>query len=492
MAARGEHLDLAIVGAGVAGSFVAYRAAQMHPDWNIALFERMHRIGGRLHSTVAAGQEGLHIELGGMRFRPSQPHIAGLVAELGLATRPFRTDHEDNRFFLRGRGWRMADGIPTGTYHQYGWERGQSPGGLLLGAFERAVPGATSLGENDWEVVKRKFAFAGRQLFEWQLSDLLGAVLSAEARQLVLDAFGYMSGIGPHNAADAIPYLLREAHPGADDQVTLVDGMDRLPHELASRFEASGGQVVLGHDLRSLEVLGSTGGAGYRLGFEGRPPVVARRVVLALPRRALDALRSGAPFLQRSDVWPLVESTVAYSALKLYLWYERPWWRDDGFAGLRLTTDLPLRKVFYFDTLDAATTAAPALLLVAYCDGSHLDAWRALDAAAPKAAAPVGSPETHTAPEPLVDEAVQHLRTAHRLESLPPPLGSAYAHWGFDPRMAGWHYWRAGARSWDVKARVPQPDPVHAVYLCGEAWSTTQAWVEGALESAAAVVDRLA
>lgn len=30
------------------------------------------------------------------------------------------------------------------------------------------------------------------------------------------------------------------------------------------------------------------------------------------------------------------------------------------------------------------------------------------------------------------------------------------------------------------------------VFMCGEAWSTAQAWIEGAFESAAAVVDRLA
>jgi|SRR5262245_6102071 len=75
--------------------------------------------------------------------------------------------------------------------------------------------------------------------------------------------------------------------------------------------------------------------------------------------------------------------------------------------------------------------------------------------------------DAHMAPARLVDEAVQYLRTAHGLQSLPAPLGSAYAHWGSDPRTAGWHYWRFGARSWEVKARVPQPDPAHAIHLWG-------------------------
>jgi monoamine oxidase len=491
MAAAIKRFDLAIVGAGVAGSAVSYRLAQTHPEWTIALFERSNRIGGRLYS-ARQGQAGVHVELGGMRFRPSQRNVAGLVSELGLETRPFRTAHEDNRFFLRGHASRMIDGVPSGTYRLESWERGESPGGLLLGAFDRVVPGAADLGEDDWEVVKRQHSFGDRPLFAWELSDLLGTVLSAEARKYVLDAFGYMSGIGPHNAADAIPYLLREAHPAADEQVTLADGMDRLPRELAAQFETSGGQVFLGHDLRGFDALGTDGGAGYRLTFDGQPPVDARRLVLALPRRALDVLSTGAPFLRRPDVRALVESSSAYSALKLYLWYDRPWWRDDGFAGVRLNTDLPLRKAFYLDAI-GGSPSAPALLLAAYCDGSHLDDWRTLVSAPADPVAETGAdPASHAAPVALVDEAQTYLRAAHDLRDPPLPLGSAYRYWGSDPRLAGWHYWRAGVSSWDVKARIPQPDHSLPVYLCGEAWSTSQAWVEGSLESAISVVERLA
>jgi protoporphyrinogen oxidase len=177
-----EQFDLAIVGAGVAGSAVSYRLAQLHPEWTIALFERSIRIGGRLFSATQ-GQDGVHVELGGMRFRPSQPNVAGLVRELGLETRPFRTAHEDNRFFLRGQAWRMVDGVPSGLYRLEGWERGESPGGLLLGAFDRAVPGTATFGEDDWEVVKREHRIGDRPLSGWELSELLGAVLSAEARR---------------------------------------------------------------------------------------------------------------------------------------------------------------------------------------------------------------------------------------------------------------------------------------------------------------------
>lgn len=51
----GAELDVAIVGAGAAGTYLAYRLIQARPDWRIAIFERSTRIGGRLWSVRVDG-----------------------------------------------------------------------------------------------------------------------------------------------------------------------------------------------------------------------------------------------------------------------------------------------------------------------------------------------------------------------------------------------------------------------------------------------------
>ena len=71
------------------------------------------------------------------------------------------------------------------------------------------------------------------------------------------------------------------------------------------------------------------------------------------------------------------------------------------------------------------------------------------------------------------------------------PESSVFMHWDVATRGGVWHYWKPGSRSWEVKARVVQPLPDVDVYVCGEAYSTSQAWVEGALETAEVVVQRL-
>ena len=77
-------LDLAVVGGGVAGAYVAWRAATARPVWRIGLFEASSRVGGRLLSLRLEGIPRVRAELGGMRFRTSQPLISGVIHALGL------------------------------------------------------------------------------------------------------------------------------------------------------------------------------------------------------------------------------------------------------------------------------------------------------------------------------------------------------------------------------------------------------------------------
>ena len=51
--------------------------------------------------------------------------------------------------------------------------------------------------------------------------------------------------------------------------------------------------------------------------------------------------------------------------------------------------------------------------------------------------------------------------------------------------------WNTGVKSWEVVRRIVQPTPSDQVYLCSEAYAWSQAWAEGALESAELMVNRL-
>ena len=490
--APSDELDLCVIGGGVAGAYTAYAVSRARPEWAIGLFERSHRIGGRLLSVSLPGVDRVRAELGAMRFRTSQPLITNLVAELGLAMRPFRTIHEDNRFFLRGARWRAADAHSAAdVYRLHPNERDMSPAELLVAAFERVVPRATELSDDEWIAIKQSHSWGGRPLRQWTLEELLADVLSQEGHRYVLDGFGYVTLLAERNAADAIPWVLIETRPESENH-TLEEGMERLPRELADRFVCGGGQLHLGHELLTVEA--EQGAAGFRLRFDNRPDVLGKRVVLALPTRPLDRIAGQSALLDAAGLQELLCSVTAHDAAKLFLAYERPWWRDDGSQALRAVTDLPLSKIYYFDRPYPDADAAASLLLASYSDGPNRDSWRKLaDDRAASDEMPYDSPDrwrVYAASPAQIMEAQRHLAVLHDRDDLPDPVACVFTDWG---RSDGaWHVWKAGVASWEVMPRVAQPLPDIPLYVCGEAYSWSQGWVEGALETAQGVVRRVA
>ena len=470
-----QELDVAIVGAGAAGTYLGYRLIQARPDWRIAIFERSDRIGGRLWSVKVDGIE-KPIELGGMRYMTGHRFVNAIVEELGIETRFFDHAHAPERVVLRGvisspdePDAGRAYGLPPG-------EAGRSAFDLLRETFLRVVPNARELDEATGRELRATARFKGRPLIHWSNAEAFAQVLSPEGQRFVTDAFGYDAGIKLHNAADAAQYILGSGYPSGEARVP-VDGMDRIPLELAARFTARGGNVSLGRDLQRVEM----GEGSVVLGFADGSGVRARRLVLTLPVPALEALADASPIVGGPTWRRLYASTGGYAATKLYCWYDRPWWRDgvDAPAGLRTTTDLPNRKIYYFDE----GTDRPASMVAAFTD--HRDNAPILEHSEGRSRGEPASPA-------LLEAIRGWLAAEHPGAQVPAmPTGSAFQHWGSDPREVGFHFWRAGSNSDEMIDLAAQPDPSLPIHICGEAFSRVCAWVEGALETADGLAERL-
>jgi monoamine oxidase len=467
-------LDLAVIGAGAAGTYVAHRLQLAHSDWAISLFERTDRIGGRLWSMAVPGLE--HpIELGGMRFLTSHPRVAAVVAGFELPTHPFDPTGGVERSFLRGRfGTGQGDAGAGAGYDLPDAERGRSAQDLGLTAFEQIVPGASDRSADDWMRVRERHEYLGRPVIDWSIAEAMATVLSPEAYHFVTDAFGY-DAPRAFNVADGMEYILGDGR-GTGEARTPDDGMDAIPRALARAFGAAGGAIHLGHELSRQDLVDGV----HRLTFANGLVVDARRVVLALPAPALGLLAGSAPVLDTPAVRATLASVEAFPAVKLYLWYDRPWWLDDAQA-FRITTDLPPRKLFYF----GSEPDRPAALLASYTDGLHSERWRGLVDESGAAGAP--------APPRMVAEAEHYLDAIHpSARDRPAPTGSAFSSWGSDPHEMAWAFWRAGVRSDDMIRTAVRPIPGLDLFVCGDTFSRAQGWVEGALETADLVVAELA
>ncbi len=515
-------LDVAVVGGGVSGAYCAWRLQhERGADARIALFEYSDRIGGRLYTVTMPGLPHVKAEVGGMRYIPDQ-HImvASVVDHLHLKTKPFPMGAPEpvgsncNLFYLRGRHLRLhqlAD--PAKVPYNLAWiERGLGPTNLQVQVMNNIYPGMANLSLCDTMKVR---AF-GKPLWKWGFWDLMFKALSNEGYQFMKDAGGYDANVANANAVTQLPAT---EYSDQTQFLTLAEGYDQLPIQLADRFNhrgpgglPEGQRVLMNHRLAELEI-----GAGeypYTLHFEPtvtthgktllagaeRVTVRARKVILAMPRRSLELVRSrffDDPWLKAN-----IPSVLIQSAFKLFLAYESPWWRALGLVAGRSVTDLPIRQTYYFGTEAEQEGGLPfmnSLLMASYNDISTVPFWKGLE---------LGEPYEGYRPtclEPGVDRIVPRMEfpataemvevanrqvaAVHALPELPMPYSAVYHSWNEDPYGGGWHEWKAAYRLDEVMCRMRKPVEDQDVYIVGEAYSYGQGWVEGALDTAESMLE---
>jgi len=522
-----ESIDVAIVGGGVSGVYSAWRLKQAQPNRNIVVFEGSGHIGGRLLSVRPPGIPDMVAELGGMRILPAvQPKITRLIEVLNeklppsnqIKTYDFPVDQAQNLAYLRGTYLRLSDFTTEPDKVPYRLpflERGNTAGSLITNAIAQIVPGITESGvsEEERRRMAREASFAGKPLWQQGFWNVLMRVISSEGYQFGVDAGGYSSTLLNWNAADAIPWYLSDFGV-APKYKGFKNGFQQIPDSLAHLFTEAGGQIRLNTRVEGF----AESQDGFELLVLGKK-IHAKSLILAMPRRSLELLSPKSPSLQQ--IARLISAVTPQPLFKLFTTYENPWWLAAGYskpdgtfvpvkAG-RSVTDLPVRQTYYWPKQDGtAATSGPSMLLASYDDGANIGFWDGLrprrreawmqgrEVAAP--AEPFKGDESdsdsslpwsqYRADVRMVAEVTRQLGLMHGLSYTPRVHSAAFRDWGDDPFGGGWNSWNIGVKSWDVKTQIIQPIENQPLFICGEAYSDAQGWVEGALQTADMMLEK--
>lgn len=523
-------IDVAIVGGGVSGVYSAWRLKQANKHLKIVLFEGSDHIGGRLLSVTPPGINNMVAELGGMRILPAvQPRIARLLDALNAAlpldehitTYPFPVDKPQNIAYLRGTHLRLSDftSHPDRVPYRLGFtHNGETSSSIMINAIEQIVPGITDPGLNDDDrrTMTQKATFAGKPLYQLGFWNVLIRVINGESYQFAVDTGGYDSTMCNWNAADAIPWYLSDF--GVNPVYRgFTKGFQQVPLSMAKLFVAAGGEICLNSSVSTI-IKSARGGVEFQC--NGRT-VHAKSLILAMPRRSLDLLAISSPILQK--ISDLITTVTPRPLFKLFTTYANAWWRAAGYttadstvvpleAG-RSVTDLPVRQTYYWPNNDGSpATTGPSMLLASYDDGDNSGFWDGLRpqrhqtkvsgaqvakveepfVAENRKQNPELSWDQHKAPYAMVTEVARQLATMHGLSYTPSVKDACFRDWGDDPFGGGWNSWNIGVKSWEVKKEIIQPIPALPLYICGEAYSDAQGWVEGALQTADMMLEKIA
>lgn len=526
-----EKLDIAIIGGGVSGVYSGWKLKQQHGDKKkIALYEGSDHIGGRLLSVRPPGSDNMVAELGGMRILENvQYRIKDLIGELNLQLPEaekiqlfdFPVDQDQNIAYLRGIHLRLddfkndLDKVP----YQLPPEDDKGPGAIIVNAIEKIVPGILEATEEERRKMVQMAKYDGVPLYQWGFWNLLYVVISSEEYQFCLDAGGYNTTLVNWNAADAIPWYLSDF--GINPEYKgFTNGFQQVPITLAKFFENLGGTIHLNKKLMGFEWKDGY----FELDF-GTETVLAKELILAMPRRSLDLLTPNSPKLQ--EIHSLVASVTGRPLFKLFTTYDEPWWmhlpedkKYDAIEAGRTVTDIPVRQTYYWpDEHGNPIEEGKAMLLASYDDGDNTGFWDGLrpqrslawrlgraqtlvdtykgaddKLPIPKGVAMFGLNQEwqqYEAPRRMVHEMSRQLAQIHNIPKTPEVKSAAFRDWGEDPFGGGWNSWNIGVKSWEVREKIAHPIPDCPLYICGEAYSDAQGWVEGALQTADIMLKKL-
>ncbi|NEP58334.1 MAG: FAD-dependent oxidoreductase [Symploca sp. SIO2G7] len=520
------NIDIAIVGGGVSGIYCAWRLKQKYQTKNIVVFEGSNHIGGRLLSVKPPDITNMVAELGGMRIlENTQYRIMALIEELNkqlppedqIETYDFPVDKPQNIAYLRGVYLRLSDFTEQPEKVPYNLsflERGGTAGSIIVNAIEQIVPGITNenLSEAERREMAQKATFAGLPLYQQGFWNVLMRVITGEAYQLSVDAGGYNSTLLNWNAADAIPWYLSDF--GISPKYKgFKQGFQVVPNSLGMLFEQCGGEIRLSTKVDGLEWDGNK----FQLSV-GQETIAAESLILAMPRRSLDLVAPNSPPLQ--EIESLISTVTPRPLFKIFTTYASPWWLAAGYTNSqrefipvqsgRTVTDLPVRQTYYWPKNNGnPATDGPSMLMASYDDGTNIGFWDGLrpqrrqawrkGLEVPEIQDPFegecnqeergqNSWFQYQASKRMVAEVARQLGTIHGLSYTPTVKHAAYRDWGDDPFGGGWNSWNIGVKSWDVKHQIVKPLPPKPLYICGEAYSDAQGWVEGALQTAEMVL----
>jgi len=508
-----QQAEVIIVGGGVGGIYCAWRLLKKNPLTKIILFEQSNRLGGRLDTDIVKiNNHEVKEEEGGMRFLSTQTTLQALITKLGLGGEviPFSMGDENNRFYLRGRSFTVKDvtesknKIWSEIYNLNDNEKNKTSAEILLEVIYGILkqnnlpcgnPKDIPQTPDEWKNFRLNLEYNSQKIYKWGFWPLLTEYgLSQECITMLIDTQGF---VGPYvqlvNAGIALQ--LFEDFPKDAKFSAFQEGYSTLPDKLVSEIfdietKNQPGWNVIRKECQVDSFEQKDG--KYHVTIHNNPQTFScDKIILAIPKFALEKLYPTSPPLNSNkNFLPAILGVTSMYLSKINLYYDTRWWFTD--PNLKLSaggsfTDLPIDQLYCFEPMADNDYTGPAALTL-YCSDFRGNYWDELQSLGERYNTKLQEKYLEMVPVSIAVEgqATAQLKIMLGKEDIPHPVLTSFKRWAVDASGSAYHQWRIGANDEELTAVIWKPHD--NVYVCGEAFSDTQAWVEGALRTSERVL----
>jgi len=267
--------------------------------------------------------------------------------------------------------------------------------------------------------------------------------------EFLLDSFGYYEQLVSMNAYDAIK-LLDKGMSSKNTFYTIKKGMSTLTDKLHSKIKHT---IKTNTEVTSIKYEAYSEDPKFYIKVKNKKtPYECRKCICALPKKALEKI----PFF---NIIKDKMNKVGIKVLcRIYAIFNK---EDIWFNHIsKTTTNNNNRYIIPIDKKEG-------VIMIAYTDSKYANFWKSL-------------PENKVLPE-----LKKNIYETFRININDPIFLKAF-YW-----ETGTAYWKPFADSKKMSEEIMQPINNVPMFICGENFSQTQGWMEGALETSSKVLKKL-
>jgi monoamine oxidase len=431
--------DIIIIGCGISGLNTAYQLLSKKPYLKILLLEKNNYLGGRIKTfTKKINNHNYIWEEGAGRLNDNHKLFLKLIDDFGLTNNLSKINSNITFYPSKGTVYTKFDNDKYSEYSEYNEYKefiNKSP--------FYYINKVTKYSKKDKKENIQKYTFKEYCRF----------ILNEKEIQFILDSFGYYAQLVKMNAYNAIKLFNDGMNPKLQFY-HLNPGLNIIIKKLEKKIIENNGKILLNTNVSNINYDNLT--KIFQVYLENENIIYKSKIcILAIPK----------PELLRFNILNKIHNelnSINYKSLcRIYSVFKKEdiWFKDIP----KCTTNNNLRYIIPIDKENG-------LIMISYSDSKFANYWNKLYLYNEKL---------------FIDNLKKYIYKTYN-KKIENPIYTKISYW--DCAVG---FWKKNKDSNIISNKIIHPYDNINLFICGENYSETQGWIEGALETSFIVINKI-
>jgi len=421
--------DYIIIGGGISGLYTYYHLLKNDPSLHILLFEKNNYFGGRIKTKYMKKYgNSYQMEEGAGRFNKNHTLLFQLIEELNLNKDVIKIGGESHFIDTKNE-------FPEKKYQD----------------------------KDSFYFIDKVLQYASKEpkefLKKYSFSEYAFMKLPKKDVEFMIQSTGYYSRIlnmNAYNAYDTFRYNIRNDI----DYFVLKNGLSSIIKNMLTFIKNKKKHLFVNSELNSFTYVKENNENNENKYFEilinQEKLFRSKKLIFAVPKSTLLTL----PYFKK--YYSILNSISCVPLCRVYAIYKNPWFEKIG----KVTTNNPLK---YIIPINAKT----GLIMISYTNGKYAIHWKKYLS------------NKDNVKNNLNNNLKKNIKDVFD-KNTENPNYTNICFW-----KDGMNYWKPKQNSTVLSKKMMQLDKNIHLYIIGEAYSTNQGWMEGALETSSTLLHLL-